>query len=136
MVRSRRDDGASAVEFALVMVPLLTLFFGILQYGLYFWSMQGGADAARRAARTAAVGTTAGCTDFRRQVAGSLGAEIHGVDMARDLSTEVAGEVRQALLDHLVIFLREQDVTPPQQLAFARKFGEPIEYPQLKGLPD
>jgi alpha-ketoglutarate-dependent taurine dioxygenase len=71
-----------------------------------------------------------------RPIAGALGAEIHGVDMARDLSTEVVGEVRQALLDHLVIFLREQNVTPPQQLAFARKFGEPIEYPQLKGLPE
>jgi taurine dioxygenase len=71
-----------------------------------------------------------------RPIAGALGAEIHGVDMARDLPTEVVGEVRQALLDHLVIFLREQNVTPPQQLAFARKFGEPIEYPQLKGLPE
>jgi len=71
-----------------------------------------------------------------RPIAGALGAEIHGVDMARDLSTDVVGEVRQALLDHLVIFLREQNVTPPQQLAFARKFGEPIEYPQLKGLPE
>src|SRR5437762_10621226 len=71
-----------------------------------------------------------------RPIAGALGAEVHGVDMARDLLPEVVGEVRQALLDHLVIFLREQNVTPQQQLAFARKFGEPIEYPQLKGLPE
>jgi taurine dioxygenase len=71
-----------------------------------------------------------------RPIAGALGAEIHGVDMARDLSAEVVGEMRQALLDHLVIFLREQNATPQQQLAFARKFGEPIEYPQLKGLPE
>jgi alpha-ketoglutarate-dependent taurine dioxygenase len=71
-----------------------------------------------------------------RPIAGALGAEIHGVDMAKDLGAEMVGEVRQALLDHLVIFLREQNVTPHQQLAFARKFGEPIEYPQLKGLPE
>jgi taurine dioxygenase len=71
-----------------------------------------------------------------RPIAGALGAEIHGVDMARDLETDVVSEVRQALLDHLVIFLRNQTVTPLQQLAFARKFGEPIEYPQLKGLPE
>jgi len=71
-----------------------------------------------------------------RPIAGALGAEVLGVDMARDLPADVVGEVRQALLDHLVIFLREQSVTPPQQLAFARKFGEPIEYPQLKGLPE
>ena len=71
-----------------------------------------------------------------RPIAGALGAEINGVDMAHDLDTEVVGEVRQALLDHLVIFLREQNATPHQQLAFARKFGEPIEYPQLKGLAE
>ena len=71
-----------------------------------------------------------------RPIAGALGAEIHGVDMAKDLAPDVVGEVRQALLDHLVIFLREQNVSPQQQLAFAKKFGEPIEYPQLKGLPE
>ena len=71
-----------------------------------------------------------------RPIAGALGAEVLGVDMAHDLPADLVGEVRQALLDHLVIFLREQSVTPPQQLAFARKFGEPIEYPQLKGLPE
>jgi len=71
-----------------------------------------------------------------RPISGALGAEIEGVDMARDLDEEVVAEVRQALLDHLVIFLREQKATPLQQLAFARKFGEPIEYPQLKGLPE
>ena len=71
-----------------------------------------------------------------RPIAGALGAEIHGVDMAKDIGPEVVGEVRQALLDHLVIFLREQTVTPQQQVAFAKKFGEPIEYPQLKGLPE
>jgi taurine dioxygenase len=71
-----------------------------------------------------------------RPVAGALGAEISGVDMARDLDAEVVGEVRHALLEHLVIFLRDQKATPLQQLAFARRFGEPIEYPQLKGLPE
>jgi taurine dioxygenase len=71
-----------------------------------------------------------------RPISGALGAEIAGVDMARELDAEVASEVRQALLDHLVIFLREQTATPQQQLAFAKKFGEPVEYPQLKGLPE
>lgn len=71
-----------------------------------------------------------------RPIAGALGAELHGIDMSRGLEDDVAGEVRQALLDHLVVFLRGQTVTPQQQVAFARKFGEPIEYPQLKGLPE
>jgi len=71
-----------------------------------------------------------------RPVAGALGAEIHGIDMSVDLVDDVVDEVRQAFLDHLVIFLRSQTATPPQQLAFARRFGQPMEYPQLKGLPE
>ena len=71
-----------------------------------------------------------------RPIAGALGAELHGVDMSRDLEDDVVAEVRQAFLDHLVIFLRDQKVTPQQNVAFARKFGEPIKYPQLDGLPE
>ena len=69
-------------------------------------------------------------------ISGALGAEIHGVDISRELEDDVVGEMRQAFLDHLVIFLRDQKATPHQQVAFARKFGEPIEYPQLQGLPE
>src|SRR5260221_1155321 len=71
-----------------------------------------------------------------KRIAGALGAEIEGIDMARDLDAEVVSEVRHAFLEHLVIFLRDQKATPQQQLAFARKFGEPIEDPQLKGLAE
>ena len=69
-------------------------------------------------------------------IAGALGAELSGVDLAKPLEEEVESEIRQAFLDHLVIFFRGQDITPQQELAFAQLFGEPIEYPQLKGLPD
>jgi len=71
-----------------------------------------------------------------RPISGALGAEIHGVDISRELEDDVVGEMRQAFLDHLVIFLRDQKVTPQQQVAFAKRFGKPIEYPQLKGLPE
>ena len=71
-----------------------------------------------------------------RPVAGALGAELHGVDISCDLEDDVVAEMRQAFLDHLVIFLRGQNATPQQHLAFARKFGEPIKYPQLDGLPE
>jgi Flp pilus assembly protein TadG len=53
---SRGDSGAAAVEFALVAVLLLTLVFGIIQYGYYFFQLQAGTSAAREAARLAAVG--------------------------------------------------------------------------------
>jgi taurine dioxygenase len=69
-----------------------------------------------------------------RRTAGALGAELHGVDLAQDLADDVIAEIRQAWLDHLVVFFRDQNITPAQQLAFARRLGEPIEYPQLKGL--
>jgi taurine dioxygenase len=71
-----------------------------------------------------------------RPIAGALGAEIESVDAARSLSDETIAEIRRAFLDHLVIFLRNQKLTPQAQLAFARRFGEPMEYPQLKGLPE
>jgi len=71
-----------------------------------------------------------------KPVAGSLGAEIRGVNVAAPLDDAVVSEIRQALLDHLVIFFRDQKLTPHEQLAFASRFGEPMEYPQLKGLPE
>jgi taurine dioxygenase len=69
-------------------------------------------------------------------ISGALGAEIGGVDVARDLDDEVIAEIRRALRDHLVIFFRDQKLAPLELLAFARCFGEPMEYPQLKGLPE
>ena len=69
-------------------------------------------------------------------IAGALGAEIHGVDLSQDLPGETVAEIRKAFLEHLVVFFRGQKLTPQQQLAFARRLGEPMEYPQLKGLPE
>lgn len=39
-----------------------------------------------------------------------------------------------AFLEHKVIFLRDQALAPEQFLSFARAFGQPIEYPFVKGL--
>jgi len=69
-------------------------------------------------------------------VAGALGAEIRGVNLSASLPDEIIGEIRRAFLDHLAIFFRDQKLTPQEQLAFASRFGEPMEYPQLKGLPE
>ena len=71
-----------------------------------------------------------------RRAAGALGAEIGGVNLAGPLGDGIVSEIRQALLDHLVIFFRGQKLTPQEQLAFAQRFGQPMEYPQLKGLPE
>jgi taurine dioxygenase len=69
-------------------------------------------------------------------IAGALGAEISGVDLSKDLSDETVADLRRAWLDHLVVFFRDQDLPPSRFLAFARRFGEPIEYPFVKGLAD
>jgi len=69
-------------------------------------------------------------------VSGALGAEIKGVDISIPLEAKVVSEIRDALLKHLVIFFQNQVITPRQQLNFAEQFGIPMEYPQLKGLPD
>ena len=84
------------------------------------------AQAARRKNRA--------CTLDIRPVAGAQGAEIHGVDLSRNISDEIVADIRQALLDHLVIFFRDQDITPAQHIGFAKRFGETVEYPLVKGL--
>ena len=65
-----------------------------------------------------------------------IGAEIAGVDISSHLSEKTVKRIRETLLDHLVVFFRDQQLTPRQLLAFARRFGEPMDYPQLTGLDD
>ena len=71
-----------------------------------------------------------------KPVSGALGAEITGVDISLPLDAEVVEEIRNAFLSHLVIFFQNQVITPQKQLNFAEQFGIPMEYPQLKGLPE
>jgi taurine dioxygenase len=66
-----------------------------------------------------------------RRLAGALGAELLGVDLSREFPER---EVRKAFLEHQVIFFRDQQLTPAQFMAFARRMGKPIEYPFVKGI--
>ena len=67
-------------------------------------------------------------------VAGALGAEIGGFDIRQDLDDEAINAVRRALQDHLALFFSGQDISPDAFLAFAQKFGTPVEYPLMKGI--
>ena len=67
-------------------------------------------------------------------IAGALGAEVDGVDLGRPLGGETVTLLRRALLEHLVLFFRDQDLTPETLLAAARQFGTPIEYPFVRGI--
>jgi taurine dioxygenase len=71
-----------------------------------------------------------------RPLASALGAEIFGVDLAERLDDGTIEELRAALLEHVVIFFRDQQLTPAQLLALAERFGEAAEYPLIKGLPE
>ena len=53
-----------------------------------------------------------------------LGAEIRGVDLAEPIGDETFAAIERAYDDHAVIFFRDQHITPPQQVAFTRRFGE------------
>jgi taurine dioxygenase len=55
-----------------------------------------------------------------------IGAEIHGVDLAEPLSPDDRKIIEEALLDHLVVFFRDQHLDDAQHRAFAAQFG-PVE---------
>jgi taurine dioxygenase len=69
-------------------------------------------------------------------ISGSLGAEISGVDLRRPLEESSYAEIKAALLAHLVLFFRDQDITPEQQILFGRRFGELHIHPFIPSLKD
>ncbi len=68
-------------------------------------------------------------------LSGSCGAILHDVDLAR-LDDGLAKQVRDVLLDRCVVFFRGQDLSPAQFMDVARRFGTPVEYPFVQGIPD
>jgi taurine dioxygenase len=69
-----------------------------------------------------------------RRTSGALGAEISGVDLSQDLPDETIAAIRQALVQHQVIFFRDQDLTPAQQVAFGARFGPLNIHPYVAGM--
>jgi alpha-ketoglutarate-dependent taurine dioxygenase len=53
-----------------------------------------------------------------------IGAQISGIDLAKPLSNRTVDELHRALAENLVIFFRDQHLTPQQHLGFGRLFGE------------
>jgi taurine dioxygenase len=71
-----------------------------------------------------------------RRIAGAIGAEIGGIKLRPDLPHAVIAELRRLWLEHLVLFFRNQELTPQELAAVARRFGEVMQYPFLKGLDE
>jgi taurine dioxygenase len=59
-----------------------------------------------------------------RPLTGCIGAEIDGVDLREPLSTAARDAIEGALIDHLVLFFRDQEMTDEQHRDFAAQFGE------------
>jgi taurine dioxygenase len=68
-----------------------------------------------------------------KRIAGALGAEIAGVDLGV-VDQETFAEIHAAWLEHLVVFFRNQRITPAQQIAFAQRFGEIHHHPFMQGM--
>jgi Flp pilus assembly protein TadG len=81
---ARRDDGASAVEFALVLPILVLLLFGIISFGLYFAASLGLSNASREAARYGVVKNVATvsnpdgpkCSDLGKKLSDTINGTI------------------------------------------------------------
>jgi alpha-ketoglutarate-dependent taurine dioxygenase len=71
------------------------------------------------------------------RLAGRIGAELRGVDAAAELSDDTVAQVRRALVEHRVGFLRDQRLDYAAQVRFARRFGDlTLGHPTLASPPD
>jgi len=52
-----------------------------------------------------------------------IGAEVRGVDLREPLDADTVAALRARLLEHKVLFFRDQAITPEQQVRFSRYFG-------------
>lgn len=70
---------------------------------------------------------------------GAIGAEIKGIDLSQALNADQLAQIRSLLVEHEVIFFRDQAITPALQEALALSMG-PLEahpaYPSVEGFPD
>lgn len=71
-----------------------------------------------------------------RPLAGSLGAEIIGLDLSQPLDDALFAEVERAFLDFGVLAFRDQDLDHTAQIAWARRFGPPDVHPIVEGMDD
>ena len=71
--RASQQDGAAAIEFALIVPVLVLLLFGLIEFGMAFLQVQSIRAGVREGGRAAAVGAQVSTTQ-QRTVTGSVGA--------------------------------------------------------------
>jgi taurine dioxygenase len=73
------------------------------------------------------------------RVARALGAVVEGIDLSKDLEQSTIDRLSELLIEHQILFFREQPISPEAQARFAARFGSlhvhPI-YPVLPELPE
>ena len=78
-----------------------------------------------------ALDESAAPSDLRvRRLSGSLGAEVHGLDLRRVAPEDVA-TILDLVHEHLVVFFPDQHLTPDEHIAFGRNFGRLEGHPNL-----
>ena len=65
-------------------------------------------------------------------LSGALGAEISGIDL-KDTSIKNFKKINKLLLEHKVIFFRNQNITAEEQLALGKHFGPLEKHVYVKG---
>jgi len=66
-----------------------------------------------------------------------IGAQLHGVDLAEAATNDdLFGAIREELLKHKVLFLRSQEITKADHVAFAERFGSLEDHPVAGSDPD
>lgn len=70
------------------------------------------------------------------KLAGSMGAEVFGIDLSEDLDDAAFDAVQQAFIDNLALFFPGQRLSPPQMYDFVSRFGEPLPHPYMKADKD
>lgn len=66
----------------------------------------------------------------------ALGARVEGVDLSQPLAAAERDAIERALLQHQVLFFRNQPLTPRQQADFARRFGDLHIHPIYPNVPE
>ena len=71
-------------------------------------------------------------------IAGALGAEISSVDLAGPIADNTLAEIKEAFSEHLVLFFRDQELSPQQHADFAGLFADLVPHPfveSIEGIP-
>ena len=67
-----------------------------------------------------------------KPIAGALGAEVSGIDLSDNLPANTIQEIREALLDYLVLFFHDQVLSVETHKAFTKRFGELFVHPNYQ----